>query len=210
MQKQAAVVQIDRSDGRDLVIGDEALCMYEAGRVLVDPDAAGQQHLIKAAGHPEDQLFVGNAGHDDPHIDAALRRREHGVHQIVAQHEVGRKEPRIVRALREQVDEQLVAGRLAVQGRIVVAEHIAVRFLLVPVFLRRGHRRRFRVLLESKCVPERQEHVGKIPDGLAGQTEAGVLPVPVGMLQIDVAVREVDAAAVGDFVVHDQHLRWSR
>ena len=40
MQKQAAVVQIDRPDGRDLVVGDEALCMYKAGRVLVDLDAA--------------------------------------------------------------------------------------------------------------------------------------------------------------------------
>ena len=40
MQKQAAVVQIDRPDGRDLVVGDEALCMYKAGRVLADLDAA--------------------------------------------------------------------------------------------------------------------------------------------------------------------------
>ena len=48
--------------------------------------------------------------------------------------------------------------------------------------------------------------MGKAVYPLAGEPEAGVLPVAVGVLQVDIPIRQVDAAAVRDLVIHDEHL----
>ena len=212
MQEQASVVEVDRTDRGDAVVGHEALRVDEAGRVLVDLDAAAQQHLIEAARHAEDDLLVRDAGHDDANVDAAVRGRDHRVHQVVAKHEVGREEPRVARALGEQVDVELVARGLAIEGRVVIAEDVAVRLARghhegriswgawrVGALARRrqlrraaqqvGRRQSLIALLAREGVPERHEHVREATHRLAGQAKTDVLPVPVATLEVDVAIR---------------------
>ena len=48
--------------------------------------------------------------------------------------------------------------------------------------------------------------MGKTLHRCAGQTEANILPVPVPPLLIDIAIRQIDTAAVSDAPIHDQHL----
>ena len=204
MQKQAAVIEVHRPDGRGAVVADETLRVDKAGGVLIDFHPARQQHLIEAARHAEDELLVRDARHDDAHVHAALRRREHRVQQIVAEHEIGREEPRVVRRLRQKVDIEPVARRLGVERGVVIAQHPAVLRGGLGGGRRGRHGHRL-LLLQRKRVPEREEHVREAAHRRARQAEARVLPVAVGVLAVDVPVGEIHAAAVGDRVVHDEH-----
>ena len=72
MQVKGAVVQVDRADRGDVVIGDKDFAMVEARCILVDLHAAFDQLAVIGTGDLVDHLLVGNTRSDDADIDAAL------------------------------------------------------------------------------------------------------------------------------------------
>ena len=76
---EAAVIQIDRSADSHNVVRDTHLCMAEAGCKLKDPDAVTGQPVIVRACQAVNDLFIRNAGCDDPDINASLCRQRQNV-----------------------------------------------------------------------------------------------------------------------------------
>lgn len=112
------------------------------------------------------------------------------------------KNPGVLHRLVQQLDVQLVADGVRVDGGVVVGQRIAVR--------RGGGRRSGRLRagdgLLGEGVPELGEHIRVAPGGGAGDAEAAVLPVAVLHHRVDVLVGQVDPAAEGHPAVDHQNL----
>ena len=164
--------------------------MNEAGSILINLDAASQQHLIKAPRHTENQLLIRDAGHNDPHVYTTLSSGNHCIHQVIAKHKIRCKKPCVIRALRKQVNKELITGSFMVKGRIVVTKHITIKCVRrrrIPFGIC-GHCKLSCFFFQRKCVPKGQEHMGKIFYWLTSNPKACVLPVSIGMFQIDIPI----------------------
>ncbi len=109
----------------------------------------------------------------------------------------------IVPGLVQNVGIDPFAHRLAVQRMVAVGDHIAAVAL-------RQRRRHLQPRPEGKVpplhLPHLQKQQGKGPGGVALQTDGRVLPVAEGMGGVDVFVRQIDAAGIGDAAVDDGDL----
>ena len=152
--------------------------------------------------HTEYQLLVGYTRHHYAYVDPALRSHYHRVDKVVPRHEIRRAEPCVFRRLREQVDEELGAGRVSVERRVAVAEDIAVRFLR-DARVNKGVAVRDGLL--GKSVPEAREHPCVARGGRARYPEAYIFPVSEALFLVYIFIGNVDPAGIGDTPVHNQH-----
>ena len=71
---EASVIQIDRPAGSHNIVRNGHFCVAKAGCVLKDPHAITRKSIVIGAGHFIDQLFIRNAGRDDPYVHAPFCR----------------------------------------------------------------------------------------------------------------------------------------
>ena len=72
MEKQATVVQIDRSNSSKPIIHNEVFCMDEAGGILVNFDPCVQKRRVVSAGHFKNVAFIRNMGSNNPNVNTGL------------------------------------------------------------------------------------------------------------------------------------------
>ena len=126
MEVEAAVVEIDRADCCDPVIGDKDLGMDEAGGIFVDPNPLLGQRFIEGPGHAEDHFFVRDAGGDDPDVDTASGSEPQGIYELVVQDEVGGHDIAVVLCLIQDIHIDILADMVLIQRHVGVGDDIAV------------------------------------------------------------------------------------
>ena len=105
--------------------------MHKARSVFVYLHPRFQQNRIKAPADAIDYLLIRDARHDYPDIDTPCSRPCNGIKEPVSENKIRRIEPSPALSLGEKFDEKLIACGLASQGRIIIAENVAIFFLLI-------------------------------------------------------------------------------
>ena len=177
--------------------------MQEARRILVDPHSCLQKHRIIGPGQLEHHLLVRNARGHDPHIHAPFRRQTQGGLHLVIHDQVGRKNIDVIPRLVQNIQVDVLRHDLVVQGGVPVGLHeaLALKGLRVPDL---GTVRIIGTVRAALGIPHPQEHHRIIPDGLALQHKACILPVAETDLFINIFVRQIDAAAESRMPVDDR------
>ena len=194
---KAAEIHVCRADDAHAVVADNALGVQESRRVAVNFDSFLDQFGIKGLGHGKHVFFVGNVGHGDAHVHAALRRVDERALHLSVQDEVGRVDVhiflRVVDDLQVQIfaDVPFLGARRVAERRAENVPRGAVRKVLCVIFLFAAQR------------PELEKHGGKVLHHSAAHEDARIFPRPEGMRLVDVFVREVHAAREGDLAVDD-------
>ena len=179
--------------------------MEEARRILVDPHARLQKHRIIGAGQLEDSLLVRNARRHDPHIHPPFGRKAQSCLHLVIHDQVGREDIHIILRAIQDVQVHIFTQALVVQGRIAVGldKALTLEGFRMPHM---GSESFIGFVRMPVGVPHPQKHDRIIPDCLALQHKARVLPVPKAHLFIDVLVRQVHAAAESCMTVDNRYL----
>ena len=202
MVVQAPVVQIDGTYHRLGVVHHKAFGVNETGGVGVELDAGAVQGGKVGLGQIVGGLFVGDPRQDDPHIHApagsVAKRRLH----LPIQNEIGRHDMNIPFCPVQQVDVDLLAHPVVVQGRVGIGHHETGDLLHLSRVCQE-----FVVLGASQIgTPELEEHDREAADSFALEHDGGVLPVTVFFVAIDVLVRQIHAAGKACVSVDDQDL----
>ena len=203
MQIQAAEVKIDRAYDSLTPVGHALLRVDEPRRVLINAHTALCQRGVIAARHREDHLFVGDAGRDDPHVDAAGGGQRQGALHLVAQNQIGRRDVDILPCTADEVQVDILADRQIIQ-RVVGIGHDQPA---LPRSVVDGGQVRLnfdRLLLRR--APQFEENQRQAAHGVALQPDAGVLPLAVGVGAVEVLLGEVVTAREADAAIHDGDL----
>ena len=203
---QAAVVEVDGSAHRHPVIADADLAVTESRRIFIDFHAVARQCIVVGPRDAVDHLFVGDAGSDYPHIDAALGGQPHGVDHLLGDDQVRRDKPHIMLRLLDDAQIDILAHRLIVDRGIRKRLHKAPGFRKIRLIREVSPVIPVVPVVRTDGVPHFQKHRREVLHGLAADLYPGILPVPVGMRDIEILVGEIVAAGEGGLPVHDHHL----
>ena len=206
MVVQAAVVQIDRADGRLAVIADEDLRVNEARLVLINLYTVFKQPAVIRVRKREGDLLVRHMRQDELDLHAAARgvgqRRDH----LVVNDEIRRHDVYVTVGTVDDIHIDHLADEVAVERAVAIGDDIA-HFL----FMRRL--RHVEILavdfgrkVHGADVPHLQKHQRQAAHGVAAQGNGCVLPVAEARGAVDVLVGEVDAACEADLAVDDHDL----
>ena len=149
--------------------------------------------------HQISKLVIGDAGHDEAHVHAAVsgqaERLEHGL----VNGQIGRGDihgvPRPADELQKQILRRVVGIVVgAVHHRLAEAlrRGMVQRAVVVVLVLR----------LAAHALPHLQKRAGQTPGALALQPHAAVLPVAEALDEVGVLVGDIGAAGIGHVAVH--------
>ena len=208
VEVEAAVVEVDGANDGSGIVGDEGFGVEEAGGVFVDLDAVAQKGGIIGAGDGEDVPFIGNMGHSDADVDAALGGGAERSGELVIQDEVGGIDVDVLGGVVDDLEIDVFGNGLGVQRAVRVGQHVAVAGKIIGMVDMRQVRHVVLVAgaVFGEVVPEGEEHDGEAPDGFTLQPNASIFPMAVFFVGVDVFVSQVDAAGIGDLTVDDQDL----
>lgn len=106
---KTAVVKVYRANSSRFTITNDLFGMKKAGSILVYPNAAANQTGIVATSNLVNQLFIGDAGGDDPYIHAAFSCQRQGSGHFVADNEVGCHNIKRVLCAIDKIDVNILA-----------------------------------------------------------------------------------------------------
>ena len=161
MMVQTAVIQIDGTHHRLLIIADKHLGMDKAGGVFIKLHTCPDQRLIVCFGQCISNLLVRDTGQNDFHIHPSLCRINQGGLQLIIQDQVGRHNVHIASGTIQDVHIHLFAYLFSIQGAIPVGHYIALR-----TFLGEAESGLLPFGLLYIQIPHLQKHQGKAPDSL--------------------------------------------
>ena len=134
MQIEAAVIQIDRSDCRNLIITDKGFCMQKAGLIFKNTHSCLQQRPIIRLCEQKDHLLIRDARRHDPHIYAALCRKTKRCDNLIIGNQIRRKNVDIFFRAVDDVQIYIFTNRLIIKRCITVRlyETIILKRFLQP------------------------------------------------------------------------------
>lgn len=199
VEVKAAEIHIAGAYQTNFVIRHKHFSVHKAGGIFVNFNAGLDEPLVMGAGKRMDIPFVVDVRGDDAYIDAALSGgAKHGFHLIV-DYQIGRCNVDVFGSPRDNV----VIGGF---GDIELIQRAIVKYLYQSIAGLMGIC--LVILMEVDHFtgvefPLLQKHKGKTPNSLTLKHNAGILPVPVTGVLVDVFIRQVNAAAKsGDPVNH--------
>ena len=198
VQLEAAVVHVDGADEGDLAIRHDGFAVDKPRCEGVYLDMVCQQLGEVALRHEIGELVVGDAGHDEADVHAAVGGQAECAEHGLVDGEVGRGDVDGLAGAGDQLEEKILGGVLGVVVGTVhhrLAEtlrHGTVHRAVVVVLV---------VRLTVHTLPHMQELAGQSPRALALQADAAVLPVAEADDEVGVLVGDVGSAGVGGLAV---------
>ena len=202
MQVKTAVVQIDGPHDGVFIVADHGLGVDEARGVFIDMNARFLQRFVVGSGQEKHGLLIGDMGRDDPHVDPGLRGGTKRCHHLIVDDEVGGSDVYIFFGPVNHVQVGRFAHQIIIQRKVRVGEDYAVRgngFHPCSGRTIAGEG----IHLSAGKTPQREILHGHAPYGTAPETHAGILPVAVFCIGVDVLIRQIDAACKADLPVDD-------
>ena len=202
--EEGAVIKVDRPDDGRPVVRKEGLCMDEPRRELIDLHAPLDERHIVGTREPEGELFIGDMGRHYPHVHTAARRGDERLYHAVVNDEVGRHDPDIFMRGVQNIEVHVLAEVAAEEGngpRAVGLDIAAVPegFRLGNIVQKVVHLLLLQPELHQK---ERRQHL----DARPLEAERIVLPIAERVRFVDVFIRDIEPARIGDPPVDDDDL----
>ena len=126
VQIEASVIEIDRTDSGDPIIGDKDLPMDESRIVFTDLHSAFNESPIEGSRHIEDDLLIRDTRSDDADIDASFGSQDQSVDELRVDDEIRSHDVDIVIGLIEDVHVDVLGSDLVIKRRLSIRDDVAL------------------------------------------------------------------------------------
>ena len=197
VQVKTAEVHVGGTDDAVFVVADDAFRVNEPGGVAIDFDPFFYELGIESLGYSEDIFFVGNVRHCDAHVHARAGGRDQRALHFAVENEVRGIDINVFFRVVDDFEVHVFAdvGILTVRS-VAERDAGAVAFRLVGEVA-------VEILVFVAQGPQLQEQGREVLNDAAAHENARILPMAEGVRDVDVFVREVDAARERSLAVDD-------
>lgn len=146
-------------------------------------------------------------GGDNADVDSALGSKPEGMDQLIGDDEIGSDEPGIVFSALDNADINILPHLFVIHRAVRI--WLDERILLFGLIMDSGKKGIKRLIVLIIC-PHRVPHLKKrhchVSHGIPCDLHSGILPVAVGVRDVEVFICQVVAARIADKTVYDREL----
>ena len=206
MVVQAAIVHVDGSARGQHVVRHAHLAVAEARRVLKNAYAATDEVVVVRPRQAIHHLLVRDARRDNAHVNATTRGKPQGMLHLVGNDEVRGDKPGIVLRIFGNRDIDVLSHGVVVHRVVGVGLHKALGVRVGQDLRQVPPEHGVVHVTLSRCVPHLKESRGQVLHSRSHQLDAGILPMPVGVCEVEVLVGDVVAASKANMAVDHGNL----
>ena len=193
VEKQAAEIQVDRTDRRAAIVPQHQLAVNETGGIFVNLHPVFHQMPIIVPVDQPDIPVIADGGGADAHIHAAPGRQAEGGAELLIDDQIRGGQPQILPRASRRLPDEIQRGIF----RIVIRA-VGIRLKISLGFYRFFNKIIAVIALLISCgnIPHLEKNHRQAAHRAALQADTHILPVPQLGVDIDIFVRQIDAAGI--------------